>query len=184
MRGVTMRRSWRGFTLVELMAVVAIVAVLAVVATFSYKRYMRRTRIMEGTSFLMDIQMKQESYFMTYSRYVDTGANSDDFYPANGDFQNKKLPITWGWNCAATGLATGPTGFCLLGIVPQSPYTYFQYVTIGWQPGKADPSTDYIRDPTKRWWYARARTYPDDTTGTSVELRLSSELQDIVELDM
>lgn len=171
-----------GFTLVELMAVVAIVAVLAVVAVFSYKRYIQRARLQEGVAFLMDIKLKQETYFATYSQYVDTGANENDFYPPDTVFKADRLPIPWGWDCSDSGLSQAEIGFCALGLNPAAPETYFQYVTIGWAPGDSTPPATYIPDPARRWWYARARTYWDSAGALPVELRFSSQLPQVVEI--
>lgn len=179
-----MRRLSRGFTLVELMAVVAIVAVLATIAVFSYKRYMRRARTVEGAAFLMDIKMKQEAHFMTYSSYVSTGTNENDFYPKSSVFKAEALPVTWGWDCTATPIPQEIAGWCELGITPTSDVTYFQYVTMGWSPASTyTPPVEFIRHPTKRWWFARAFTYPTNSTSLTLELRLSSELVEIVEIE-
>jgi len=172
----------RGFTLVELMAVVAIVAVLAVVATFSYKRYMRRARHLEGAGFLMDIKLKQEAYFMTYSRYVSTGG-IDDFYPPDAQFKPDKVPVPWGsWDCGSSSVEAVKR-FCELGIRPTSELTYFQYVTVGWSPTNTTPPSGYIQNAARRWWIARARTYPENSASHSLELRLTSEFNDIAEID-
>lgn len=175
-------RRVRGFTLLELMVVVVILGVLATVAVFSYKRYMRRARVQEGVAFLMDIKLKQETYFATYSQYVDTGTTVDDFYPADAAFKSNLLPVSWGWDCAAAGLTMAEQGFCALGLNPAAPETWFQYVTIGWAPGDGTPPADYIPDPSRRWWFARARTYWGPAESLPVELRLSSQWPQVAEL--
>lgn len=178
-----------GFTIVELMAVVAILSVLATVAVVSYKRYMRRARIQEGVAFLMDLKMKQETYFMTYSRYVSTGSNHNDWYPPLE--KGEVLPKRWGWDCQTTNNAA-EKGLCALGFnigksenPNQPPYneTYFQYVTIGWYPGCPAPPKDFINNPSKRWWFARGRTFFDTEMNLPVELRVSSELTEIIQLE-
>lgn len=173
----------KGFTLLELMMVVVILGVLATVAVFSYKRYMRKARMQEGVAFLMDIKMKQETYFATYSQYVDTGDNENDFFPADSQFDPASLPVPWGqWDCSSSGLSKAQRGFCDLGLVPAAPETWFQYVTIGWAPGDQNPPSDFIKDASRRWWFARARTYWDSAGQLPVELRLSSELLEIIEI--
>ncbi len=172
----------RGFTLVELMMVVVLLGVLATVAVFSYKGYMRRARLAEGVAFLMDVKLKQETYFTTYSQYVDSGTTVNDFYPTDANFQPDKIPVSWGWDCSASGLSMAEQAFCALGLNPAAPETYFQYVTIGWAPGDGAPPADYIPDPSRRWWLARARTYWDSAGRLPVELRLSSQLPEVVEL--
>lgn len=182
----------KAFTLLELMIVVAIVAVLAVVATTSYKWYLRRAIIAEGTTFLMDIKLKQETYFATYSQYVDTATSEDGFYPTSGpavtgcytNFGPGQVPVCWNDIDCSTTTDVAEIGLCALGLVPPANTpTHFQYVTIGWAPGDPDPPAEYIGDPSKRWWFARARTYFGSATSyQTLELRLSSELRDIVEL--
>jgi len=163
------------------MVVVAILGVLATVAVFSYKRYMRRARMQEGVAFLMDIKMKQETYFATYSQYVDSGNTVDDFYPPDAAFRPDKIPVAWGWDCSASGLGQAETAFCALGLNPAAPETWFQYVTIGWAPGDGTPPSDYIPDPTRRWWFARARSYWDSAGNLPVEMRFSSQMSEISE---
>ncbi len=191
------RLHFRGFTLIEMMTVVVILAVLTTVAAFSYKRYIRRARTLEGVSVLMDIKLKQETHFMTYSSYVTTGCTNgtsasgcvnatpqpkdDDFYPDIAD--PTLLPVGWGWGCSDAGINYHAAAFCQLGVTPGAPETYFQYVTVGWAPGVPAPAATFIADPTRRWWFARARTYPDGTLATTQELRLSSELVEVVEIN-
>jgi prepilin-type N-terminal cleavage/methylation domain-containing protein len=183
---MTTRRDSRGFSLLELMAVLAIMSVLSTVAIFSYKSYIRKARVGEGVAFLMDIKMKQETYFMTYSRYVDTGAGPNDFFPDPMPF----VPYPWvtglgTWDCANPS-GDAIRGFCALGISPTTPDTWFQYVTLGWAPGDAlppaSPQGPWIRDGSRRWWFARARGYLQTGAEISYEMRLSSELNEIVEI--
>ncbi len=180
------RTSWRGFTLIELMTVVAILAVLATVAVFSYKSYMRKARSQEAIAFLMDIRMKQDTYFMTYSRYVDTGDNADDYFPTMLSSPTEWLPGGAEWDCESPA-STAIGGFCALGIRPTTQYTWFQYVTLGWQPGDAappaSPEGQFIRDPTRRWWFARAKGYAGgDGFSLPFELRITSEVNEVIQL--
>jgi prepilin-type N-terminal cleavage/methylation domain-containing protein len=175
----------RGFTLLEMMTVVAILMILATVAVYSYKSYLRRARTGEATAMLLDIKMKQETYFMTYSRYVDTGAEGgvDGFYPQ--PYPLDYVPHPWlasaaTWDCANPS-DDHMKGFCALGITPTTQDTWFQYVTLGWEPGDAAPSP-WIRDGTRRWWFARARGYLLGVNQQPYELRLSSEQNEIIEV--
>lgn len=180
--------SRRGFTLVELMMVVAILGVLATVAVFSYKSYLRKARTGEAVAFLLDIKMKQETYFMTYSRYVDTGDTPDAFYPPALPY----VPYPWlggagSWDCSAPP-NTAIQGFCALGITPTSPDTWFQYVTLGWAPGDTVPPPGtkgpWIRDGSRRWWFARAKGYAGSGVTLPFELRISSEIGEVIEIPL
>jgi len=173
----------KGFTLLELLTVVVILSVLSTVAIFSYKKYTQRARVQEGVAFLMDLKMKQETYFQTYSQYIDTGDDADDFYPAS--FTADTIPVAWQIDCPDDA-ATYP-GWCALNARPSAPETYFQYVSIGWQPGDAAPGNDpdgnpYIPDATRRWWFARARTFLSKDSTRILELRLTSQLSTIREI--
>jgi prepilin-type N-terminal cleavage/methylation domain-containing protein len=180
------RSESRGFSLLEMMAVIAILMVLATVAMVSYKGYMRKARVQEGIAFLMDIKMKQETYFMTYSRFVDTGTNPDDMYPALPFAPQPWATAGAPWDCASP--PNNPVqAFCDLGIRPSSESTFFQYVTMGWEPGDplppASPDGPYVSDATRRWWFARARGYMGSDGNTlPFELRLSSEVAEIIQI--
>ncbi|MBL6976077.1 MAG: prepilin-type N-terminal cleavage/methylation domain-containing protein [Deltaproteobacteria bacterium] len=187
-------RESRGLTLVELMVVVAILGILATVAVVSYKRYIQRARLTEGIAFLMDIKMKQETHFATYSFYVDTAATLTDFWPVTAGFvgSHKEGLAFWDWDCTETSPPLAIEGFCRLGIYPTGEVyegletlgqaTHFQYMTIGWEPGDPNPTQPWIHDPTRRWWFARARTFWDDSASEGMELRLSSETVQVGEL--
>jgi len=177
----------RGFTLLELMVVVAIVGVLAMIAVASYKGYMRKARLQEGIAFLMDLKLKQETYFSAYSQYVDTGENACDFYPSDAAFKPEYLPVGWGaWDCTAPA-NKAIQGFCALGYSgPPTPETFFQYVTIGWAPGDANPPGEYFTNFTnnpRRWWLARARTYLDPAGDNMVAFAITSDLTQVAEDD-
>ena len=119
MNGMT-KRPRPGFTLVELMVVVVILAVLAVVAVASYKYYIRRARLEEGKGLLQEIKMKQETYFSTYSQYVDTGSSEGDLFPTVNESGDD---TRWDWatlNCTAPS-GVVQRGWCDLGFKPSNP---------------------------------------------------------------
>lgn len=177
--------SKKGFTLVELMFVVAILGVLSVVAVASYKGYMKKAHAQEAIAFLMDIKMKQETYFMTYSQFVDTGNTPEDMFPALNLIPDRWLPVGSQWNCV-TPTNNAMRGFCALGIRPRQEMTHFQFVTMGWQPGDVVPAPSpqgaWIQNAGRRWWFARARSWADGSRQLTYDFRLSSEINEVVQL--
>jgi type IV pilus assembly protein PilE len=64
-----MRRTAKGFTLIELMAVIAVIAILAAIAYPSYENYVRRANRSEAKTLLLQIGAEQEKFFTTFNRY-------------------------------------------------------------------------------------------------------------------
>jgi len=181
MRNVSTTRTRLGFSLIELMIVVVIMGILATVAASSYTRFSRRARLQEAVSFLADIRIKQETYYQTYHRYVSTGANENDFWPAAMDW---KKGNPWGFDCNVAAQAAAHPGWCSLGasfLATQE--VYFQYVAVGRNPtNPVVPNAQYIKDSTRDWWYARAAA-DFDSNGVFSDIWLSSELREPIMLN-
>jgi type IV pilus assembly protein PilE len=62
------RRS--GFTLLEMMIVVGIVGILAAIAMPWYNDYVRRSKIIDGTTKLGDVRAQMEKWFLDNRTYV------------------------------------------------------------------------------------------------------------------
>ncbi|WP_295552239.1 type IV pilin protein [uncultured Pseudacidovorax sp.] len=60
-----------GFTLIEVMIVVAIVAILSAIALPSYRDYVLRGQMVEGTNALAAMQANMERYFQDNRQYND-----------------------------------------------------------------------------------------------------------------
>lgn len=66
-----MKKSSRGFTLIELMITVVIVAVLAAVAYPSYRAYVLKSKRAEARTALMDLLQQQERFMTQRNTYSD-----------------------------------------------------------------------------------------------------------------
>lgn len=63
----------RGFTLIEVMIVVAIVAILASIAVPSYRDYILRGQLVDGTTALSTMRADMERYFQDNRSYATVG---------------------------------------------------------------------------------------------------------------
>jgi type IV pilus assembly protein PilE len=63
------KRSFAGFTLIEVMITVAVVAILAAVALPNYFDYVTRSRIVEAKTNLADMRTRFEQYFLDNRSY-------------------------------------------------------------------------------------------------------------------
>jgi len=65
-----LRRSGRGFTLIEVMIVVAIVAILSMIAMPSYQEYVHRSKRAEAEGILMEAAQFMQRYYSANDRYT------------------------------------------------------------------------------------------------------------------
>ncbi|HEX8596398.1 MAG TPA: type IV pilin protein [Pseudomonas sp.] len=70
-----MRKTARGFTLIELMIVVAIVGILAAIAYPSYTEYVKRTHRAEIASLLSEQTQALERHYSRTGQYTDVAAS-------------------------------------------------------------------------------------------------------------
>ena len=69
---VVLTRSFRGWSLIELMVVLAVVALLSTMAVATYRSQMLRANRSDGTATLLRIQVAQEQFFVQQQRYADS----------------------------------------------------------------------------------------------------------------
>ncbi len=82
-------RAETGFTLIELMITVVVVAILAMIAVPSYRQYTRRAHRTEAKTALLNLQAKQEGYYLDHNRYAASLAD-----------------LNWGGDKSESGLYT------------------------------------------------------------------------------
>lgn len=63
---------YRGFSLIELLLTLVIVSVLLSIALPSYESYQKRSRLIEGRSALLGLQVELERYYRRYRRYPNS----------------------------------------------------------------------------------------------------------------
>ena len=192
--GLRRLRSQRGFTLIELIFVVVILSVLATIAVASYGGYIRQARVQEAVSFLGAIRIRQELYFQSYSQYVDTGDNENDFYP-DDIWPSGCGFITgqWALDCSTAGdpgADAHTVGFCSLGVeLVGDGSTFFQYLSFGWAPGDTADSNCanrlcLVNDTDRPWWVAVARGDQRCEATESESLTImSSQIRDLIQFD-
>ena len=84
-----LRRTHRGFTLIEVMITVAIIGILSAIALPAYRDYITRGRIPEATSQLASKQVKMEQWFQDSRSY--RAATGTDCYVGASDTTSSRF---------------------------------------------------------------------------------------------
>ena len=105
-----LRKSEKGFTLIELMIVVAIIGILAAIAIPNFLRFQLKSKTSEAKVNLAAIRTAEESYLAEFGSYVNAAATPGT---APG---STKAPFTGG----------GLSNFDTLGWAPEGS-VFFQY---------------------------------------------------------
>jgi type IV pilus assembly protein PilE len=100
-----MKRSNKGFTLVEVMVTVAIIGIITAIALPQYRGYVMRARVTEAFSALGGLQPSLEQYWSNNRTYVDFDKAADKRMPASTVNFSYALtnPTTTSFTLTATG---------------------------------------------------------------------------------
>lgn len=105
-----MHRS-KGFTLIEVMVVVVIIGILAAVAIPSYRDYVRRSHRSAAAQLMLQIQTRQEQYFLdarAYAANVATGSGGQLNISAQDTFACTAATCSNAFYTVALALVAGP----------------------------------------------------------------------------
>ena len=92
-----MKRTRRGFTLIELMIVVAIIGILAAVAIPAFMDYMKKSKKTEAALQLNKIAKNQKVYFATYADFAPTAAALPGTDGGSCSLAGKKFSVVTTW---------------------------------------------------------------------------------------
>ncbi|MBL8473332.1 MAG: prepilin-type N-terminal cleavage/methylation domain-containing protein [Rhodocyclaceae bacterium] len=71
------KKSWRGFTLIELMIAVAVIGVIAAIAYPNYSQYVLRSNRSAAQQFMMDVAAREQQLLLDLRQYVAVAASAD-----------------------------------------------------------------------------------------------------------
>ena len=112
-----MKKSIRGFTLIEAMIVVAILGIIVAIGYPSYREYVMKSRRVEGLGGLLELSDRLERYYTDRSTYG--GIQADDHFGApSGDGMHLTERGTYKLNINASDAVS-----FTISAIPQGPQT-------------------------------------------------------------
>jgi type IV pilus assembly protein PilA len=128
------RKSNKGFTLIELMIVVAIIGILAAIAIPNFLRFQLKAKSSEGKVNIAAIRTAQESYLAEFGSYITVGTE-------NPPVVNRVNAGT----VKGTFLTTPGVDFDVLGWAPEGA-VFFSYDTAGTTTGPSAYTISAVAD--------------------------------------
>jgi type IV pilus assembly protein PilA len=156
----TRRRTQRGFTLVELLAVVAMIGILAAIAMVGYRRYLNAARSGDAKAVMGAIRIAEENYRAETLNYLQCSNNLTNWYPGPPDGSVRrhwKQDSHAAYSCWMT-----------LNVVTDTPTT-FGFAVMAGPPGVAMPAPNTSQSPnwpvpTEPWYVIQAAGDADSDT--------------------
>jgi type IV pilus assembly protein PilE len=109
-----MKKTARGFTLIEILVAITIIGILVAIALPNYRDYVLRGKITEATSTLSDLRLRAEKFYgdnRTYVGFNQATPGTRYFTYACDDGAGGAVAQN-AFRCIATGVASeGMTGF-------------------------------------------------------------------------
>ena len=157
------RKSNKGFTLIELMIVVAIIGILAAIAIPNFLRFQLRSKTSEGKVNIAAIRTAEESYVAEFGSYVLAATSP----AANGGSQKQVF----------SDVGAAGANFSTIGWAPEGNVFFNYSVNIAGLAYTADATADIDSNGTNQIW---GYVHPDPSAAVVVGTLLCAGVYDAV----